>query len=87
MFIFVKILDAPTRFCYTESSYKGGLIKMMDINYAIVQKYFTMWQSPELFRTLPNNCLSPSQLSASLSKYWKRNWESLCLSEAPNGYS
>ena len=33
LFIFVKILDAPTRFCYTESSYKEDLSKMMDINY------------------------------------------------------
>ena len=40
MFIFVKILDAPTRFCYTESSYKEDLSKMMDINYELYKVFY-----------------------------------------------
>ena len=40
MFIFVKILDAPTRFCYTGSSYKEDLSKMMDINYELYKVFY-----------------------------------------------
>ena len=40
LFIFVKILDAPTRFCYTGSSYKEDLSKMMDINYELYKVFY-----------------------------------------------
>ena len=40
LFIFVKMLDAPTRFCYTGSSYKEDLSKMMDINYELYKVFY-----------------------------------------------